>query len=138
MSFTVFQEVIAQNIFDIAIDSKHATTVIIDSEAKLKVETWNEDYILFQIAFESQSEENETLRYLEINKKHIIQQEFTVNDFLYLTMADLDDLLLANDCKPRQLFTYKIIAPKSLDLELRCENDMVVRDLISKITILMI
>jgi len=32
------------------------------------------------------------------------------------------------DCKPDQIFSYKLIAPKSLDLELRCKNDLVVYD----------
>ena len=31
-------------------------------------------------------------------------------------------------CKKAQFFTYKIIAPKNLDLELNCKNDLVIHD----------
>ena len=128
ISTTLLSQTLNQNVFTIPVDPKHASTIIIDSEKELKVETWNENYILFQIEVKAHSESKEAMLFLEIHKKDIIHQEFTIHDFLHLTIPDLDKILQLNDCNSEQLFSYKIIAPKSLDLELRCKNDMVVND----------
>jgi hypothetical protein len=125
---TLLSQVLQQNVFDISVDPKYASTVFIDSDRELKVETWDKDYILFQIEVKPHSDAKQAMIFLEMYKQDIIKEEFTVNNFLHLTIADLDKILQFNDCNPDQIFSYKIIAPKSLDLELRCKNDLVFYD----------
>ncbi len=127
VNVTLFSQVKTQNTFSISIDPQHASTVFINSERRLNVETWDEPYILFEVAFNPYTEAEEMIAFLGLNQSHIIQQEITINDFLYLTIPDLNKILKLNNCNEQELI-YKITVPKSLDLELRCENDMSVYD----------
>ena len=125
---SLFSKVAAQNKFNFVVDPKHATTLFVELDGTLRVETWNEAYVFIQIEVETATGTKETIRFLEENKQAIIQQEFTVNDFLLLTILDPEKWLQLEDCDPATLFHYTLKAPKYLDLELRCKNDMVVHD----------
>jgi len=124
VSFSLSSEVSAQHIFDIPIDPKEASTVFINSDKEIRVETWDETYLLFQIEIQPYTEVEGILLFLEKYKPNIIHQEFKVNDYLELTISDMDKILELNYCTPEHLISYKIIAPKCLDLELRCKNDL--------------
>ena len=124
----LFSQVNNKNSFRVSIDPKHASTIFIQSNKALKVETWDEPYIEFQIEIEPYTGTKEALLLLELSKPNIIGQRFTVNNFLYLTLPDISKVLGLNDCKKEELFTFKIIVPKNLDLELNCKNDLVIHD----------
>ena len=123
-----FSEIIAQSIFEVSVDPKNATTVFIDFNGKLELETWDEDYIILQIKVEPGPEEEKLSNLLSLSQQNFIKQEFTFNNFLLLTITNFDQLTQSINCDLDQLLSFKIIAPKSLDLELRCKNDMVIYD----------
>jgi len=126
LTSTLFLEALAQNIYEVSVDPKHATTVFIEFNGKLQVETWDEDYILFQVEFENGFDEKTLLKLHQFDMQDFIKQEFTFNDFLILTIDNLEKKINQHNCHIYQLLSFKIVAPKSLDLELRCKNDLVI------------
>jgi hypothetical protein len=126
ITIDVYSEFKDQNTFCIEVDPKYATTIFIDMEDALKVETWNEDYILFQINVESCSQAPKILNYLESNKENIIKQEFTVNDFLLLTVENLSKILDTDGSNLDEKLSYKVTVPDHLDLKLKCNNDLMI------------
>jgi len=126
LAFSLFSEILAQNIYDVSVDPKHATTVFIEFDGKLEVETWDEDYILLQVKIENGSDEKKLLNLQQFIMQDFIKQEFTFNDFLILTIDNLEKKINQHNCHIYQLLSFKVVAPKSLDLELRCKNDLVI------------
>ncbi len=124
IAIDLYSEFKTQNILSIEVNPKQASTVFIEMDEEPKVETWDEEHILFQIFVESFPERSEVFNFLENNKKTIIQQEFNANDHLFLTISDLNKMLKINDSNLDEMLSYKITVPNDLDLNLWCRDDL--------------
>ena len=126
VSVDLYSEIKTQNNLYIEVDPLNATTVFVELDDTLKVETWDEEYILFQIMVESCSEAPEILNSLVKHKENIIKQEFKPNDFLFLTIKDFSELMDISENILDEKLDYKITVPIHLDLELKCNNDLMI------------